>query len=221
MTRSDRERLADIDAAIQRCVIYREHLDSNELGQMAYDAVLRNLAVIGEAVRSLPSGFKEARTDVLWYGAPRHGVAVPPRRHRSSPRATDPNTSKRATPYRVHTSRSRCASTPLRTMRSSLPSAGRSPTAAARVPQLDQIWIAGASCRLVGAPPPEGAVGDVGSCSGNSVAVGWGSGVGGSVVGSSPAHIAYAGWVGSGHPWRTPGGGSIGEMSAEGWGRYP
>lgn len=89
------------------------------------------------------------------------------------------------------------------------------------VEDVDQIWIAGASCRLVGTPPPEGAVGDVGSCSGNSVAVGWGSGVGGSVVGSSPAHIAYAGWVGSGHPWRTPGGGSIGEMSAEGWGRYP
>lgn len=33
---------------------------------MAYDAVLRNLAVIGEAVRSLPGEFKERRPDTPW-----------------------------------------------------------------------------------------------------------------------------------------------------------
>ncbi|MBS44863.1 MAG: nucleotidyltransferase [Nocardioides sp.] len=33
---------------------------------MAYDAVLRNLAVIGEAVRTLPSEVKDARPDVAW-----------------------------------------------------------------------------------------------------------------------------------------------------------
>ncbi len=33
---------------------------------MAYDAVLRNLAVIGEAVRSLPSGSREQMPDVPW-----------------------------------------------------------------------------------------------------------------------------------------------------------
>jgi len=33
---------------------------------MAYDAVLRNLAVIGEAVRSLPSESREQMPDVPW-----------------------------------------------------------------------------------------------------------------------------------------------------------
>ena len=58
MSRSDAERLEDIRAAISRCITYRDHLDSAELGSMAYDAVLRNLAVIGEAVKSLPNDFK-------------------------------------------------------------------------------------------------------------------------------------------------------------------
>ena len=48
MSRSDAERLEDIRAAISRCIAYRDHLDSAELCSMAYDAVLRNLAVIGE-----------------------------------------------------------------------------------------------------------------------------------------------------------------------------
>lgn len=33
---------------------------------MAYDAVLRNLAVIGEAVKSLPDDFKQRRADTPW-----------------------------------------------------------------------------------------------------------------------------------------------------------
>lgn len=66
MSRSDSERLVDILAAIERCVSYRDHLDSPEFGSMAYDAVLRNLAVIGEAVKSLPDEFKAERADVPW-----------------------------------------------------------------------------------------------------------------------------------------------------------
>jgi hypothetical protein len=54
VSRSDAERLEDIRAAISRCIAYRDRLDSVELGPMAYDAILRNLAVIGEAVKSLP-----------------------------------------------------------------------------------------------------------------------------------------------------------------------
>ena len=53
MSRSDAERLEDIRGAISRCIAYRDHLDSAEFGSMAYDAVLLNLAVIGEAVKSL------------------------------------------------------------------------------------------------------------------------------------------------------------------------
>lgn len=66
MSRSDRERFADILAAIQRCEDYEPYLRSEELGPMAYDAVLRNLAVIGEAVRSLPTETREAMPDVPW-----------------------------------------------------------------------------------------------------------------------------------------------------------
>ncbi len=42
------------------------HLRSDDLASMAYDALLRNLAVIGEAVRSLPSETREAMPDVPW-----------------------------------------------------------------------------------------------------------------------------------------------------------
>jgi hypothetical protein len=45
VTRSDAERLEDIRAAISRCIVYRNHLDSAELGAMAYDAILRSPAV--------------------------------------------------------------------------------------------------------------------------------------------------------------------------------
>ena len=33
---------------------------------MAYDAVLRNLAVVGEAVKSLPDDFKHEHEDIPW-----------------------------------------------------------------------------------------------------------------------------------------------------------
>lgn len=66
MSRSDEERLEDIRAAIARCIAYRDYLDSAELGAMAYDAILRNLAVIGEAVKSLPNDFKEGRPGTSW-----------------------------------------------------------------------------------------------------------------------------------------------------------
>lgn len=66
MSRSDAERLEDIRAAVLRCIEYRDHLDSADLASMAYDAVLRNLAVVGEAVRSLPDDFKQEHPDIPW-----------------------------------------------------------------------------------------------------------------------------------------------------------
>jgi uncharacterized protein with HEPN domain len=66
MTRPEAQRLGDIVAAIERCLVYRNYLDSAELGSMAYDAVLRNLAVIGEAVKLLPDHFKAEHLDMPW-----------------------------------------------------------------------------------------------------------------------------------------------------------
>lgn len=66
MSRAADERVRDILAAIDRCVSYRGYLDSPEHGPMASDAVLRNLAVIGEAVRALPGEFKSERPNTPW-----------------------------------------------------------------------------------------------------------------------------------------------------------
>lgn len=66
MSRSDADRLEDIRAAVSRCITYRDHLDSPELALMAYDAILRNLAVVGEAVKSLPEDFKQEHADIPW-----------------------------------------------------------------------------------------------------------------------------------------------------------
>ncbi|MBK8460954.1 MAG: DUF86 domain-containing protein [Micropruina sp.] len=52
--------------AIQRCQDYQPYLTSDAFGSMAYDAVLRNLAVIGEAVRSLPSETRDRMSEVPW-----------------------------------------------------------------------------------------------------------------------------------------------------------
>ena len=66
MSRSDDERIGDIRAAIARCLTYREHLGTPEFGSMAYDAVLRNLAVIGEAVKALSDELKITHAEVPW-----------------------------------------------------------------------------------------------------------------------------------------------------------
>ena len=66
MSRSDADRFADILAAIDRCEKYEQYLRSEEFGSMAYDAVLRNLGVIGEAVRALPADARDAMPDVPW-----------------------------------------------------------------------------------------------------------------------------------------------------------
>jgi uncharacterized protein with HEPN domain len=68
VTRSAAERAADILEAIERCQTYRAHLtDSDpEIVQMAFDAALRNLAVIGEAANHLPPDFTAAHPDIPW-----------------------------------------------------------------------------------------------------------------------------------------------------------
>jgi uncharacterized protein with HEPN domain len=68
VSRNPSERFTDIVEAIERCLSYRDHLESTDatIASMAYDAVLRNLAVIGEAVRALPEGSRELSPDTPW-----------------------------------------------------------------------------------------------------------------------------------------------------------
>lgn len=68
MSRSPNERFDDILSAIERCRSYRSFLGSSngQLTEMAFDATLRNLAVIGEAVRALPAETIESMPDVPW-----------------------------------------------------------------------------------------------------------------------------------------------------------
>lgn len=66
MTRAEDDRVSDILQAIERCQSYSPYLRSEELTSMAYDAVLRNLAVIGEAVRALPTETCDLFPDVPW-----------------------------------------------------------------------------------------------------------------------------------------------------------
>lgn len=66
MTRDPSERFTDMLGAIAKCRRYANTLDSPDLGDMAMDAVLRNLAVIGEAARALPAAVKETMPEVRW-----------------------------------------------------------------------------------------------------------------------------------------------------------
>ncbi|HET6152058.1 MAG TPA: HepT-like ribonuclease domain-containing protein [Marmoricola sp.] len=70
MSRDAVDRLGDILDAIDRCVTYRVHLDSLDeaIASMAYDAVLRNLAVIGEAVKTLPDESRALSPETPWSG---------------------------------------------------------------------------------------------------------------------------------------------------------
>jgi uncharacterized protein with HEPN domain len=70
VTRSDQQRFADIVAAINRCQQYAPYLHSEDHSAMAYDAVLRNLAVIGEAVRSLSDETRARIPDAPWPRSP-------------------------------------------------------------------------------------------------------------------------------------------------------
>lgn len=58
MSRTDAERSEDIRVAISGCIAYHDHLDSEELGAMAYDAVLRNV-VVHEHVRVNPEMIRD------------------------------------------------------------------------------------------------------------------------------------------------------------------
>jgi uncharacterized protein with HEPN domain len=68
VSRVPEQRFTDILAAIDRCEHYRARLADPDtlIARMAYDAILRNLAVIGEAARSLPAEIKSAHPTTPW-----------------------------------------------------------------------------------------------------------------------------------------------------------
>lgn len=68
MSRSDRERLVDMLKALDRCTRFLPHLDDSNpiVADMALDAILRNLAVVGEAARTLPAGARDHFPGVPW-----------------------------------------------------------------------------------------------------------------------------------------------------------
>lgn len=68
MTRSTGERIADILLAIDKCQTYRPRLTDPDpdIAQMAFDAALRNIAIIGEAVNHLPAAITDAHPEIDW-----------------------------------------------------------------------------------------------------------------------------------------------------------
>ncbi|HIY67269.1 MAG TPA: DUF86 domain-containing protein [Candidatus Agrococcus pullicola] len=68
MSRSVNDRIADVLRAVDRCRRYAKTLDSDDedLVDMAEDAIERNLQVIGEAVKHLPTEITDAHPEIPW-----------------------------------------------------------------------------------------------------------------------------------------------------------
>jgi uncharacterized protein with HEPN domain len=68
MSRDPRVYLEDILESIRRIRTYVEGLDKDDLGgdELRLDAVVRNLEVIGEAVKRLPDELRVQETGVEW-----------------------------------------------------------------------------------------------------------------------------------------------------------
>ena len=61
--------LQDVQIALERVLHYTRGIDFKEFEKdtMRVDAVVRNLEIIGEAVRRLPDEFKESHCEILWH----------------------------------------------------------------------------------------------------------------------------------------------------------
>ena len=66
--RGDIEFLSDIKEAIKRIEEYTEKIDYDKFlkDKKTQDAVVRNLQIIGEAVKNIASDFKKKHTDIEW-----------------------------------------------------------------------------------------------------------------------------------------------------------
>ncbi len=68
MSRRDKDYLSDIQDAIQRILAYTEGLSYEQFlaDRKTQDAVIRNLQVIGEAVKKLSASIRKAHARVPW-----------------------------------------------------------------------------------------------------------------------------------------------------------
>ncbi|MDT7909870.1 DUF86 domain-containing protein [Thermus sp.] len=68
MSRDPRLLLEDILLACDRIMAYTQGMDREAFGNdpRTVDAVLRNLTVIGEAVKRLPMAFRESHPQIAW-----------------------------------------------------------------------------------------------------------------------------------------------------------
>lgn len=68
MTRPANERVKDILEAVARCDRYRQRFDDpdREVVEMAFQAAIRYIAVIGEAVNHLPAEITDAHPEIPW-----------------------------------------------------------------------------------------------------------------------------------------------------------
>lgn len=68
MSRDIEVYLTDIFEAVEKLLRYSAGLDAPRLrsNEMAFDAIVRNLEVIGEAVKSIPEDFRAAHPEIDW-----------------------------------------------------------------------------------------------------------------------------------------------------------
>lgn len=66
--RTEREFVLDIQEAIVRILAYAENMDYNQFSHdiKTQDAIIRNIEIIGEAVKNLSNNFTEQNPEIPW-----------------------------------------------------------------------------------------------------------------------------------------------------------
>jgi uncharacterized protein with HEPN domain len=65
VSRQYEARLRDVLAAAKKCKEFQQHLRGPH-DEMAYDATVRNLEIIGEAASKLPADLRATRPEIPW-----------------------------------------------------------------------------------------------------------------------------------------------------------
>jgi uncharacterized protein with HEPN domain len=65
MTREHSDRLQDILVALRKCQSYMSRIGGAD-DDMAYDAIVRNLEIIGEATSKIPHDLRDTHPEIPW-----------------------------------------------------------------------------------------------------------------------------------------------------------